>query len=93
MILAGLGMLALFVVFILVRRRGTVTETNYRSIFIIGVILLPVGIVSYFSGIESLESTGLFFQLLGIIYIILGLVNKDKWGTQHKVTNKETQVF
>jgi hypothetical protein len=42
---------------------------DYRSLFIVGVVLFPVGIV-----------TGLFpLFVLGMILVLISLGNRDKW--------------
>jgi len=51
-------------------------EIDYRSLFNLGFIFLPVGVVLGLS-------TGEFFYngltILGMIYVIVGFANRDKW--------------
>ena len=75
MIYIGLGLvatIAVAVIFVLVNRGEKKRETNYRTIFIMGIVLLPVGLVFDFT----------IFTILGPVYILWGLVNRDKWGKQ-----------
>ena len=60
--------LLLLVVF-LIRLRHKKVETDYRTLFIIGVIWIPLGI--------STGNPGLWG--MGLVMMIAGAVNKDKW--------------
>jgi heme A synthase len=63
------------------RKDGQQIETNYRACFIMGVILLPIGIaimiIYYLVDLSSI--TALPFVVLGLVYLIIGLKNRDKW--------------
>jgi uncharacterized membrane protein len=56
-------------------------ETDYRAFFIIGVAFLPTGfammMVYFFAEIPF--EIGLPLFALGLICLIVGLVNRDKW--------------
>ena len=56
-------------------------ETDYRAFFIMGVAFLPTGlammIVYFFAEIPF--EIGLPLFALGLIYLIIGLANRDKW--------------
>ena len=82
-LLAGLVTLGGFVFVIFAKQKGMLGETNYRTIFILGVILLPLGFVF----------DNRIFQILGIIYVLLGLVNRDKWGNRHKESVDNAKVY
>ena len=60
---------------------GKLAETNYRTFFILGIIWVPFSIVlmvvSFIFQIPFYIHLPLF--ALGIIYSIIGLVNRDKW--------------
>ena len=43
--------------------------TNYKAFFIIGITWIPLGI----------STENYIFSILGIIFIIVGVMNKDKW--------------
>jgi uncharacterized membrane protein len=57
-------------------------ETDYRAFFILGVAFLPTGlammIVYFFAEIPF--EIGLPLFALGLIYLIVGLANRDKWN-------------
>jgi hypothetical protein len=48
---------------------------NYRGLFIFGICILPMGVV--FSTAVNPGFIG--FIGLGLVYMIVGLANKDKW--------------
>ena len=77
LVLLGLALLATVVlVFIEWRKRktGEVTEINYQAFFSVGVVFVGAGIAM------SVVNPGLFgIAALGIIYMIIGLANRDKW--------------
>lgn len=68
--------------------------TDYYSIFIMGIIWLPAGILMIFFNPELL--TGLAFLSLGLVYTFLGLKNKKKWKknqiTWNKLTKEEKKI-
>ena len=82
-ILAGLVTLGGFVFVIIAKQKGMLGETNYQTIFILGVILLPIGF----------GTDNQVLLILGLVYILLGLVNKDKWGNRHKETVDRAQIY
>src|SRR3989339_182439 len=47
-------------------------DPDYRAFFIMGITWIPVGIVINNYGISA----------MGLIFMITGLVNKDKWKKQ-----------
>ena len=67
--LATFGMLLLSVGVFIARRNKQSSGIDYRGIFIIGLIFLPAGIIFDYQ----------FLTILGAIYVLLGIVNKDKW--------------
>jgi drug/metabolite transporter (DMT)-like permease len=63
------------------KREGKAGETDYRAFFIMGVAFLPTGfamMIVYFL-VEIPFEVGLPLFALGLIYLIIGLVNRDKW--------------
>ena len=66
-ILAAVILLLLVATIIL--RKNRKTPTNYKSFFIIGIIWIPLGIVTQ----------NYAFFVLGALFIIYGLLNKSKW--------------
>lgn len=63
------------------KRERKAGETDYRAFFIIGAAFLPTGlamIMVYFFAEIPFE-IGLPLFALGLIYLIVGLANRDKW--------------
>ena len=64
------------------KRERKAGETDYRAFFIMGVAFLPTGlammIVYFFAEIPF--EIGLPLFALGLIYLIVGLANRDKWN-------------
>lgn len=82
----GLGVITflLMVVGIIVARRyGKLGERDYRVIFVLGISLLPIGIVF----------DNPFLSILGIVYVLWALVNRDKWGKPHKESYSDSQAI
>ena len=82
--LSILGILLVILVLLLYRkkRRMETFETNYRMLFIVGVILIPSGIIfsiaMFFIGIPFF--VGFPLLILGAVYIAIGLSNRDNWN-------------
>jgi len=55
---------------------GDVNSPNYKTFFILGACFLPVGITIALST-DNIAFNGI--AALGLIYMIIGLANKDKW--------------
>jgi multisubunit Na+/H+ antiporter MnhF subunit len=59
---------------------------NFHTFYVIGIILIPVGIASmiiyYRLGMPFF--IGMPFLTMGITYLIVGLRNKDKWHKDNK---------
>ena len=49
-------------------------KPNYRLFFILGMTWVPLGVVFY----KTTRNIG--FLIMGVIFLIIGLINKDKWG-------------
>jgi LPXTG-motif cell wall-anchored protein len=63
------------------KREGKAGETDYKAFFIMGLAFLPTGLammMAYFFTELPFE-IGLPLFALGLIYLIVGLVNRDKW--------------
>ncbi|MCW8965171.1 MAG: hypothetical protein OQK82_00580 [Candidatus Pacearchaeota archaeon] len=58
------------------KRKGKQKEADYQTFFVIGVIWTIFGAIFH----ESV----FFFLPIGIVFMILGLVNKDKWKKNHR---------
>ena len=63
------------------KREGRAEEANYRAFFVVGTIVVSVSIVLMFVSFIL----QIFFLIvtpilaLGLIYLTIGLVNRDKW--------------
>ena len=55
-------------------------EPDYRAFYIMGIIWLPFGIIF---------KTMNFFFIMSLVFIALGLVNKDKWRKKPKKLDKK----
>ena len=83
-LILGIGILVtlLMMVFLLKSKKQVKKgKTNYRAFFIIGAAFLPTGIaimLAYFLTELPFE-IGLPLVALGLIYLIIGLVNREKW--------------
>ena len=78
-ILLGIGMITIILGVLVAwkkRKDGKSKETDYRAFFIMGISFLPLGIVMTIT-IGNPGMLGL--TALGIIYMIMGLANRDKW--------------
>ena len=71
--IVGLGIMFL----IRKKRPRSKKETDYRALFNMGLIFLSVGVVM---SVSTNIINPLF--ILGLIYFIMGLANKDKWKTK-----------
>lgn len=72
-IVIGLVAIGLLVVFLVIQQQNRIpTETNYRALFIIGLAWLAFGI--------PLQNPGLYG--MGVVFTIVGLVNREKWGQE-----------
>jgi len=65
------------------RKEGKLAEPDYRAFFVMGIVWVPVGIVFMF--ILSLSDipfvTGVPLWIMGLVYLTIGLANRDKWKT------------
>lgn len=82
-VLIGVGLLILVlgVVFVIRKKRQPI---DYYNLFIIGFVWTFFGL---FSALKNYELTKLFV-ILGVVFITIGLVNKDKWKKDHKTWKK-----
>lgn len=91
-VLIGLVVLSLLLIFVFyVARKKEHRIPDYRGWFIMGIIWVPAGIVLML--LEGLTSMGVMFLLMGAVFAILGLANRDKWGKPPKLsTEKEKKI-
>ncbi len=69
-------MVAIFVVFMTRSKQiqGT-RDPEYRTFFIMGAAFVPIGIATGNAG----------FWVMGLIFLILGLTNREKWSNNRKI--------
>ena len=68
------------------KREGKAGETDYKAFFIMGVVFLPTGfammLVYFFA--ELPFEIGLPLFALGLVYLLIGLANRDKWRKKNE---------
>lgn len=80
-VLAGIVVLIGLAVAIKRRREGAPQETDYRAFYIMGISFLPLGIVL----MVTTENPGMLgLTALGVVYMAIGLSNRDKWKDTKK---------
>jgi hypothetical protein len=57
------------------RKHGIIEKSNYQAFFIMGISFLAMGIIFT----SSINPGFIGFIALGIIYMTIGLANRDKW--------------
>ncbi len=83
-LLLVIGIVVTLLLVVALRKRkgaGKTGETDYRAFFIMGIAFLPTGfamMLVYFLAEIPLE-IGLPLFALGLVYLIVGLANRDKW--------------
>ena len=68
------------------KREGKAGETDYKAFFIMGVVFLPTGfamMIVYFLADLPFE-IGLPLFALGLVYLLIGLANRDKWRKKNE---------
>ena len=82
-ILAMAVVVGIFTVFMTRKkgRGGKLEETNYRVFFIMGVAMTDIGIIGMIVALWRDYSyiTPLPILIIGIVYLAIGLANRDKW--------------
>ncbi|MFC1870952.1 hypothetical protein ACFLYF_00910 [Chloroflexota bacterium] len=63
------------------KREGRSEKANYRAFFVLGIVVISVSIVLMFISfiLQILFLIVTPILALGLIYLIIGLVNRDKW--------------
>ena len=71
------AIVGVFVLFVMQKKKkeGTYKEPDYRAFFVMGICFLPMGII--FTTAINIGFMGI--TVLGLIYMAIGLVNRDKW--------------
>ncbi|WP_455278086.1 hypothetical protein [[Eubacterium] cellulosolvens] len=81
-IVIAVVILAILAIFIF-KRKGLNSEIDYRRYFNMGIVWLPFGIIFY---LIFENSIGLLFIIMGLVFLAIGLKNKDKWGKPQKIS-------
>ncbi len=78
LILVVLVIVGLLLTLVLLKKKkeGKIEETNYQIFFIIGISWIPIGIVFM---ITINLVIGITFMSMGVVYLAIGLANRDKW--------------
>ena len=78
-ILLGLtaAIFGVFVLFVMQKKKkeGTYKEPDYRAFFVMGICFIPMGIIFT----TSISPAFISFLVLGLLYMTIGLANRDKW--------------
>jgi hypothetical protein len=80
-VLILLGVIAAIVAY---KNKGKKHETDYYAFFVMGICFIPLGIIFMSTGNTAFS----FFFILGLVYLAIGLANKDKWKKNHKPFSK-----
>jgi len=75
--------LAVIGVIILLKTPNEKRKVDYRAYYTMGLIWLPVGIV-FWIVLDNIAFLG-----LGVVFLSIGLANKDKWGKTAKSRKKK----
>jgi heme/copper-type cytochrome/quinol oxidase subunit 2 len=93
-ILVIVGLLAVVMV-VVVRKRKQPRRLDYRNYVVMGVVWLATGgflsLLPWFLHEEASFSIGGFFLVMGLGYMIVGLLNRDKWGKQVEMSTTTTR--
>ena len=92
MIAASIVGIALVLVLVLWKYRDSDymrQDTDYRAFFWIGLVCMVFGgPVIWLT--DNFSFTGLF--TIGLVFFVMGLANKDKWGKRRKLGPKEMRT-
>ena len=81
-LLIGIAVLGIIFAIVMYKRKGELKrDPDYRAFFVLGISFLPIGIAT--------ENTGLW--AVGLIFMILGAVNRDKWKDAPKLSEMEPE--
>jgi len=78
-----LALLVLFaVIAIIFAKKGKERTTDYYTLFVMGIIWLPFGIIIRLTNDDLF--LGNLFIMLGLAYSVLGLTHRKEWKKNHK---------
>lgn len=77
LIVAALVVIGLILILLVFKKNkeGKMGEPNYQAFFTMGISFLAMGIVLS----AAVGPAFLGFFVIGIIYMVIGLANRDKW--------------
>jgi hypothetical protein len=83
-LLLVIGIVITLLLLVVLRKRkkaGKTGETDYKAFFIMGMAFLPTGVAMMLMYLlaEIPFEIGLPLVALGLIYLVIGLANRDKW--------------
>ena len=78
LIVAALVVIGLILTLVVFKKKkeGKIVEPNYQVFFILGILWIPIGIV-FMIEIDNPAFIGI--TGMGLIYMTIGLANRDKW--------------
>ena len=85
-IIVGLIIIGLLIVLFLQFKRKKY-KPNYRLFFILGTTWVPLGVIFY------ITTRNFGFFVMGLIFLVIGLVNKDKWEEPDPVTIQQKKIL
>ena len=65
------------------KRKDWNREVDYRSYFGMGIVWVPFGIIFY---LIFGYAMGFVFLVMGLVFLVISLKNKDKWGKPQKMS-------
>lgn len=72
------------------KKSGKKQEPDYYMFFILGIVWTGAGVAL------ATTTDNFGFIIMGLVFMVLGLVNKDKWKTNHKtykdLSKKEQKI-
>lgn len=71
------GIILILLAVFLIKHRRNIVKPDYYVFFIMGIIWLPMGIIF----------DNYFFSIIGLVFMTIGLANRDKWKSNHRSFN------
>ena len=92
-IVLGLVVVVLAIGAYALRKKGK-RRVDYRSLFIMGAIWLPFGMVFLLMLLRSNRPfvVSVPFLAMGLIYLVIGLANKGKWKESQPLTANQKKI-